>query len=35
MPTKVDSDTTDAFMGLKENYQQPGGINKNNDVTYE
>ena len=35
MPTKVDSDETHAVMGLNENEQEPLGINKNADVTYD
>ena len=31
--TKVDSDSTDYFMGLNNNDQEPGGINKNTNVT--
>ena len=33
IPTKVDADATDAVMGLNKNEQEPGGINKNNNVT--
>ena len=33
MPTKIEYDATDAVMGLHENDQEPGGINKNTDVT--
>ena len=33
MPTKVDADATDAFMGLNYNVQEPGGINKDFNVT--
>ena len=33
IPTKVDSDTTDAIMGINENDQEPGVINKNTDIT--
>ena len=29
IPTKVDADATDAFMGLTYNFQYPGFINKN------
>ena len=29
MPTKVEADATYDVMGLNENYQAPGGINKN------
>ena len=32
---KIDADATDAIMGLNENEQEPGGINKNTDVTDE
>ena len=35
MPTKLDDDATNAFMSLNDNYQEPGGINKNTDVTDE
>ena len=33
IPTKIDADTTDAVAGLNKNDQEPGGINKNSDVT--
>ena len=33
IPTKVDADATDYFMGLNENEQELGGINKDSDVT--
>ena len=33
MPTKVDTDATDSVMGLNDNEQEPGGINKYTDVT--
>ena len=33
MPTKVAADATDAVMGLNKNEQEPGGINKETDVT--
>ena len=33
MPTKVDTDATDAVMSLNDNEQEPGCINKDTDVT--
>ena len=33
IPTKVEADATDAFMGLNENEQEPYGINKESYVT--
>ena len=33
--TKVDADATDYVMVLNDNYQEPGGINKNYDLTYD
>ena len=35
IPTKVDDGTKYSVVGLKNNYQEPGGINKNTDVTYD
>ena len=35
MPTKVDTDATDSVMGLNDNEQEPGSINKYTDVTYD
>ena len=33
IPTRVDDDATDYGMGVNDNDQEPGGINKNTDVT--
>ena len=33
IPTKVDADATGEVTGLNKNEQEPGGINKNADVT--
>ena len=33
MPTKIEYDATDSVMGLHDNVQEPGGINRNTDVT--
>ena len=33
MPTKVDTYVTDSVMGLNDNEQETGGINKYTDVT--
>ena len=33
MPTNVDSDATDYVISLNDNAQEPGGINKDTDVT--
>ena len=33
IPSKVDSNKNDAFVGIKENYQAPGETNTNTDAT--
>ena len=33
MTTKVNADATDAVMGLNDNDQEPGGINKDTNIT--
>ena len=33
MPTNLDANETDTGMGLNDNDQEPGGINKTSDVT--
>ena len=35
MTTKADANSTDAVMGLNNNYQEPVGTNTNTDVTYD